>query len=442
LHLFRSLVKNYGLFDLGYNGPAYTWCNKRYSSKPLYERLDRFLANAEWSNLFPNVNIYNLPILQGDHAPVMAVLHSKFKKPTYYFKFENWWLLEDDFQETAMQARNTSKNQPFTTRTKHHAGALKNWRKKKKPLQNQLNDIEQKIKEIQEKPIQEQDHNEEEKLIISYDQTMTRLTEYYKQRAKKHWAIHGDKNTRYFHNSVLKRRRRNRIVSINNTKGQTTLDPEEIAQCFVSYFKNIFSSSTTTSMGQTPHVLYTGIIQDDYTNSTPDKEEIWSILKEMRNEASPGPDGLNAAFYKAAWNWIGDDITKLVQNFYHNGYLPQQLNETSIALIPKKLHCSTPQDFRPISLCNVIYKIIAKSLANRMKPHLPNRIIDAQQAFIEGRRISNNVIVAQEITHSFSLSSWKHQAFMIKIDLAKAFDRIEWDFIFMALQNRDLVSTS
>jgi hypothetical protein len=76
-------------------------------------------------------------------------------------------------------------------------------------------------------------------------------------------------------------------------------------------------------MSQTPHVLYTGIIQDDYTNSTPDKEEIWSILKEMRNEASPGPYGLNATFYKAAWNWIGDDITNLVQNFYHNGYLQQ-----------------------------------------------------------------------------------------------------------------------
>ena len=78
INLFCSLVKNCGMFDLGYNGPAYTWCNKRYSSKPLYERLDRFLANAEWSSLFPNANIYNLPILQGDHAPVLAVLHSKF----------------------------------------------------------------------------------------------------------------------------------------------------------------------------------------------------------------------------------------------------------------------------------------------------------------------------------------------------------------------------
>jgi hypothetical protein len=339
MHSFRSLVKDCGLFDLGFNGPGYTWCNKRYSSKPLYERLDRFLANAEWSNLFPNANIYNLPILQGDHAPVMAVLHSKFKKPTYHFKFENWWLLEEDFQETAMKAWKTSQNQPFTSRTKHLAGALKVWRRKKKPLQNQLHDIEQKINEIQEKPIQEQDHTEEEKLIVSYEQTMTRLTQYYKQRAKKHWAVHGDKNSRYFHFSILKRRRRNRIVSINNSQGQTTLDPEEIAQCFVNYFRNIFSSTANSSM-QNMQALHTGSIQDEFTNSVPDKEEIWGILKGIKNDASPGPDGLNAAFYKAAWNWIGDDITRLVQNFYCNAYLPHQLNETSIALIPKKMNCT------------------------------------------------------------------------------------------------------
>jgi hypothetical protein len=269
----------------------------------------------------------------------MAVLHSKFKKPTYHFKFENWWLLEEDFQETAMKAWKTSQNQPFTSRTKHLAGALKVWRRKKKPLQNQLHDIEQKINEIQEKPIQEQDHTEEEKLIVSYEQTMTRLTQYYKQRAKKHWAVHGDKNSRYFHFSILKRRRRNRIVSINNSQGQTTLDPEEIAQCFVNYFRNIFSSTANSSM-QNMQVLHTGSIQDEFTNSVPDKEEIWGILKGIKNDASPGPDGLNAAFYKAAWNWIGDDITRLVQNFYCNAYLPHQLNETSIALIPKKMNCT------------------------------------------------------------------------------------------------------
>ena len=95
-------------------------------------------------------------------------------------------------------------------------------------------------------------------------------------------------------------------------------------------------------------------------------------------------------------------------------------------------------DYRPISLCNVIYKIIAKSLANRLKPHLTDYIDPAQQAFIEGRRISDNIIIAQEISHSFALRSWNHLAFMLKIDLAKAFDRLEWSFIVSALARKGL----
>jgi hypothetical protein len=102
--------------------------------------------------------------------------------------------------------------------------------------------------------------------------------------------------------------------------------------------------------------------------------------------------------------------------------LPPHLNDTHIALVPKKLSCLLPSDYRPISLCNVIYKLIAKSLVNRLKDHLVDYIHPSQQAFIEGRRISNNIIVAQEIAHSFSLSSHGSHDFMIKIDLAKAFD--------------------
>jgi hypothetical protein len=124
----------------------------------------------------------------------------------------------------------------------------------------------------------------------------------------------------------------------------------------------------------------------------------------MRRNASPGPDGFNVTFYLSAWKWIGDDVAAVIQNFYQSGIIPHHLNETNIALIPKRLVCNLPTDFRPISLCNVIYKIISKSLANRLKDHLPDYIHPSQHAFIKGRRISNNIIIAQEITHSFSLS--------------------------------------
>jgi hypothetical protein len=90
-------------------------------------------------------------------------------------------------------------------------------------------------------------------------------------------------------------------------------------------------------------------------------------------------------------------------------------------------------DYRPIGLRNVIYKIICKSVANRVKDHLTYFICHSQVTFIAGRHISSNIIITQEIIHSFNLKAWKDHAFLLKIDLAKAFDRIEWAFIAFAL---------
>jgi hypothetical protein len=111
-----------------------------------------------------------------------------------------------------------------------------------------------------------------------------------------------------------------------------------------------------------------------------------------------------------------------------------EINQTFIVLISKKIQPTIPQDFRPISLRNIIYKIIAKSLADRLKPHLPNFIDNAQAPFIKNRHISSNIIITQEIIHSFHLKTRKQHAFLLKIDLAKAFDRLEWNFIETALR--------
>jgi hypothetical protein len=80
-----------------------------------------------------------------------------------------------------------------------------------------------------------------------------------------------------------------------------------------------------------------------------------------------------------------------------------------------------------------MYKIIAKSLAHRIKNHLPDYVNHAQSAFIANRHISSNIIITQEIIHSFGLKTWKSQYFILKIYLAKAFDRVEWSFIIAAL---------
>lgn len=435
---FSNHVKRCGLIDMGYHGPAFTWCNKRFTSLPVYERLDRCFANAEWCIVFPNTAVYNLPIMYSDHPPILTITKPTTMKTKRSFKFENWWLLEEDYHDTAKNNWTNTNDKPFHVRTALLAGSLKRWSRSKRPLNQQLEAIHNELGMVQSAPPHLQDHVLEANLIEQYDSTMTKLTEFCRQRAKRHWATKGDRNTTYFHNSVLKRRRKNRISVILDHNNNMLHNPDDIASCFINYFSNLFSSCNP-DLGTLPLLSNNEEGMADCP-SIPDKEEILQVLKGMKRNASPGPDGLNVAFYISAWKWIGDDVTKLVQDFYTRGKFHPQLNKTYIALIPKKANARTPQDFRPISLCNVVYKIITKTLANRLKDLLPDYIHESQQAFIQGRRIANNIIVAQEISHSFQLTSWKHKAFMLKLDLAKAFDIIEWSFIRRALLRKGLHS--
>jgi hypothetical protein len=116
-------------------------------------------------------------------------------------------------------------------------------------------------------------------------------------------------------------------------------------------------------------------------------QELYSIIKSLRSNASLGPDGLNAAFYKSAWSWVGPNVHKLVTDFYTHAFMQPEINQTYLMLIPKKLQPMNPHDFGPISLCNVAYKIISKTLAERIKPQLPHNIDNSQAAFVKNRHI-------------------------------------------------------
>lgn len=150
---FNDYVKQCGLFDLGFSGLAYTWTNKRFSSNLVFERLDRCLANDEWCGVFPNTNVFNLPIMFGDHAPILVSTESQFRRPKHHFKFENWWTMEDDFQDIAKNAWVATVHKPFHARTTNLAGTLKRWCKKKKPIQQQLEVIQDQINNIQLQPV-------------------------------------------------------------------------------------------------------------------------------------------------------------------------------------------------------------------------------------------------------------------------------------------------
>jgi hypothetical protein len=101
------------------------------------------------------------------------------------------------------------------------------------------------------------------------------------------------------------------------------------------------------------------------------REEVYATLKSIGNLKAPGPDGIPALFYKEYWDIVGDDVVTEVLKVLRGGPMPARWNDTAIVLIPKVRKPEYIKDLRPISLCNVIYKLVSKVLANRVKRILP-----------------------------------------------------------------------
>ena len=129
------------------------------------------------------------------------------------------------------------------------------------------------------------------------------------------------------------------------------------------------------------------------------RDEIEAALKQMHPTKSLGPDGMPAIFFQNYWDIVGNDIVGMVLNVLNSNISMTDINKTSITLIPKINNPTKMSDFRPISLCNVIYKLISKVLANRLKLVLPNIISENQSAFLSERLITDNVLIAFELMH-------------------------------------------
>ncbi|KAK9924951.1 hypothetical protein M0R45_033292 [Rubus argutus] len=155
---------------------------------------------------------------------------------------------------------------------------------------------------------------------------------------------------------------------------------------------------------------------------------------QMHPSKAPGPDGFSPAFYQKFWHIVGNDIVEAVQCFLESDSATSQINSTHVASIPKVKNPEFLSQMRPISLCNVLYKIGSKVLANRLKPLLQQLISPFQSAFIPGRLISDNSLVAFEIAHFLKRKRERNVGYgALKLDMSKAYDRIEWNFLEASL---------
>ncbi|CAJ2636059.1 unnamed protein product [Trifolium pratense] len=254
---------------------------------------------------------------------------------------------------------------------------------------------------------------------------------FWRQRAKTFWYREGDLNTRYFHATATTRKNKNRIVRLEDVHGNVCNSVEDIKGIAKDYFMNLFQQQNGERMPVINAVTSNISAEDNNDLTAPFSiDEFKDVVFSMEADKCPGPDGFNPGFYHNFWDLCGNEIFEAGCSWLECGAFPPSLNSTNIALIPKGDSQASMKDWRPISLCNVLYKIVAKVLANRLKPILEKCISENQSAFIPGRSILDNAMAAIEIIHYMkSKTKGKKGEVALKLDISKAYDRIDWEYL-------------
>ncbi|KAK6150274.1 hypothetical protein DH2020_015206 [Rehmannia glutinosa] len=272
------------------------------------------------------------------------------------------------------------------------------------------------------------------KCIADLTQTEKIEEEFWRQKAAIRWVNEGERNTKYFHSIVQKKRSRGRIFSIEEN-GALLTEPQALKESGNRFFAKLFSNDvenlTYSELNELkplpPEVNLYELC--DY----PTSEDIKKALFDMNSESTAGPDGYSAAFYQKCWSIVQLDVVEAILDFFDGNIMPQSFTTTTIVLIPKVTHPKAWTDFRPISLCNVINKLISKILNDRLAKLLPLLIAPTQSGFVKDRWISDNILLAQELIHDID-QDWTHMNVALKLDMAKAYDRVQWKFLYQVLE--------
>ncbi|KAL5546661.1 hypothetical protein UlMin_006348 [Ulmus minor] len=444
LRNFREAIKYCNLADLGFRGPKFTWCRGNHNSNFIQERLDWMLGNSGWLDRFPNSIVHHLRLWGSDHRPLLIeVLKdgevSSLGKPLHIgrFHFEEAWADEPECRDTILEhwREQSARNLDEVANKLHQcASDLSRWNLEKfrwlrEEIKKKTIAFNQADRALSSANWRTHQRLERELEALKYKEKR-----YWQQRSKDTWLKSGDRNSKFFHRKALARRAKNSIVGLFDSNENWCEDKEGIAHIAESYFTNLFSSSS-------PHFLDMDMVLNSLEakvspamNEQLDgpfvAEDVRAAVFQMAPSKSPGADGMSALFYQNYWAIVGDEVTTACLGFLNEGLGLVSINETLITLLPK-VKCPTHiTEFRPISLCNVLYKIISKMLATRMRSVMDSIISEEQSAFIPRRLISDNAIIGFECIHALKQRRSKQKGYLaLKLDMAKAYDRVEWSFI-------------
>lgn len=255
-------------------------------------------------------------------------------------------------------------------------------------------------------------------------------------RAHYHWLQFGDKGSKIFFNLLKQKQNREKIdrIIIDNKE---LLDLNDIKEAFEIFYRTLFTSEDNEASKEARHKCSTTIpkriSKDDalLLKARISIQEIVDAIKALKDNKAPSLDGLPVEFYKANLEWVMHDLYDIYNEALGNGTLGEFINKGIVKLIPKEGDKVLIKNWRPITLLNVSYKILAKALATRLEKILRKFICSTQTRFIKGRYILENLVTSWESMVWARTSN--QDAAMFLVDFEKAYERVKWDFMLMML---------
>ncbi|KAL0926287.1 hypothetical protein M5K25_002504 [Dendrobium thyrsiflorum] len=431
-------MTNNDFHDVGTVGPSYTWCNNKEEAARIWERLDRSLLNSAALQMVPLARIKHLARVASDHCPIILKVDEKHHNKTKKLRFEDTWRSYPAAWNIVVNSWKKSDfgNDGDVLKRKlcRTMKALFFWNK------NKCKDLcllkEQLKKEILELPLEESTDMgiQLEKLVLlrskvhELNVTLRRLSTWWNQRAKAKWHEEGDTNSKFFHNFASARRNGNFIRQIKDEDNNLIEEVEQIEEVFLKFFKKKWRSRECNLTGwplinEDQHLTF---LEREMLSVEFTKEELKIAVFQQGKNKAPGFDGVTPSFFKSYWS-IAEDITwKAIDGFFKSGDMYAEWKDTMIVLISKIKNPVLPSNYRPISLYQTTYKLVATMMINRVKGYISRLISKEQMAFIPGRSISEHCLLAHEIFNKFRISKNKNGMMAVKVDMEQAYDTMGW----------------
>lgn len=416
---------------------------------PMASRLDYFLIS---DTLLPRIRGTEIkPRYKSDHSRLELIINcEEFPRGRGLWKFNSLYLKDKDFLNMMNEAikkffedrKNQDPIQVWEAFKIEIKMVSSEYAKVKAQAKNRLIELlEHKLDKLDKKLQLEVNQEKRKKILKDINRTQEFIVDEHEEKTKKimfrskcKYYIEGEKNTKYFLNLEKVRSNSRVVTAIRNDENIVITDPKVILREEKEFFKRLYRKEQE---GELDIHNASEIKLSEADKKDLEKElsilDLANAVKQMENLKTPGHDGIPADFYKVFWSEIKTHLHEALNLALNNGQLYHSALRGVITLIPKKerdlLQIS---NWRPITLLNVDYKILAKALASKMKKSLPFLIHEDQTGFMEGRNIAHNLRKVIDIIQI--VDKRQIQALIVSVDAEKCFDRWAWSAIDKALQ--------